>query len=396
MPRKKISEFRAKTILAKDLGTTYGGTMIDGKTNWQAAVDELDAGGSYVLKVDQGVKGRFKKGLVKLGRTKAEVAGDIAELANKGFEFMLVEPQLEHAAEAERYLALERQRAGTIISFSATGGVNVEAAADEIQRALLTDEVAGRAAAALGVPAETLQALAKSFNDNYWSFLEVNPLVVVDGKVGLLDAAVEVDTEAAFFVEGRWTPEDFRSYAAAAPLPQSAAVEELAAQSQASFRLAVLNPNGSIFLLLSGGGASVALADEVFNQGRGKELGNYGEYSGNPNAEETQIYTRQIISLMLASTAPRKVLVIAGGVANFTDVRATFKGVIAALDEAKAAMREQGIKVFVRRGGPFEVQGLAMMRDFLEREGLLGQVAGPEMMLAAIIPLAIKELEVAA
>jgi len=173
-------------------------------------------------------------------------------------------------------------------------------------------------------------------------------------------------------------------------------VEELAAQSQASFRLAVLNPNGSIFLLLSGGGASVALADEVFNQGRGKELGNYGEYSGNPNAEETQIYTRQIISLMLASTAPRKVLVIAGGVANFTDVRATFKGVIAALDEAKAAMREQGIKVFVRRGGPFEVQGLAMMRDFLEREGLLGQVAGPEMMLAAIIPLAITELEVAA
>jgi len=219
MPRKKISEFRAKTILAKDLGTAYGGTMIDGKTNWRAAVDGLDAGGSYVVKVDQGVKGRFKKGLVKLGRTKAEVAGDIAELADKGFEFMLVEPQLDHADDAERYLALERQRAGTMINWSAAGGVNVEAAADETQRALLTDEVAGRAAAALGVPAETLQALAKSFNDNYWSFLEVNPLVVVDGKVGLLDAAVEVDTEAAFFVEGRWTPEDFRSYAAAAPLP---------------------------------------------------------------------------------------------------------------------------------------------------------------------------------
>lgn len=396
MPRKKISEFRAKTILAKDLGTAYSGTMIDVKTNWQAAVDGLDAGGSYVVKVDQGVKGRFKKGLVKLGRTKAAVAGDIAELADKGFEFMLVEPQLGHAADAERYLALERQRAGTMISFSTAGGVNVEEAAAGTQRAVLTDEVAGRAAEALGVPTETLQALAKSFNDNYWSFLEVNPLVVVDGKLGLLDAAVEVDTEAGFFVEGRWTPEDFRSYAAATPLPQAAAVEELAAQSQASFRLAVLNPNGSIFLLLSGGGASVALADEVFNQGRGKELGNYGEYSGNPNAEETQIYTRQIISLMLASTAPRKVLVIAGGVANFTDVRATFKGVIAALDEAKAAMREQGIKVFVRRGGPFEVQGLAMMRDFLEREGLLGQVAGPEMMLAAIIPLAITELEVAA
>jgi ATP citrate (pro-S)-lyase len=396
MPRKKISEFRAKTILAKDLGTAYSGVSINMKTNWQSTVDLLEAGGSYVVKVDQGVKGRFKKGLVKLDHTKAEVAGDIAELAAKGFEFMLVEPRLEHAADSERYLAFERQRAGTIISWSAAGGVNVEDAADGIRRALFTNEVARRAAEALGVPEDTLQILAKTFNDNYWSLLEVNPLVVVDGKVGLLDAAVEVDTEAAFFVDGRWTPEDFRDFTASAPLPQAAAVEELASQSQASFRLAVLNPQGSIFLLLSGGGASVALADEVFNQGRGKELGNYGEYSGNPNTEETQIYTRQIISLMLESKAPRKVLVIAGGVANFTDVRATFKGVIAALDEAKAAMREQGIKVFVRRGGPFEVEGLAMMRDFLEREGLLGAVAGPEMMLAAIIPLAIKELEVTA
>jgi succinyl-CoA synthetase beta subunit len=172
------------------------------------------------------------------------------------------------------------------------------------------------------------------------------------------------------------------------------AVEELASQSQASFRLAVLNPNGSIFLLLSGGGASVVLADEVFNQGRGHELGNYGEYSGNPNTEETLIYTRQIISLMLDSKAERKVLVIAGGVANFTDVRATFKGVIAALDEAKDDMRGQGIKVYVRRGGPFEAEGLAMMREFLEREGLLGEVSGPDMMLSEIIPRAMAGLEV--
>ncbi len=396
MPRKKISEFRAKTILANDLGAAYGGVAINTEANWRTQVEGLEENGRYVVKVDQGVKGRFKKGLVKLGRSKAQVADDIAELMTKGFEFMLIEPQLEHAADTERYLAFERQRAGIIISFSAAGGVNVEDAAGEITRATLTDKVAMQAAEALGMPIGTLKAMAKTFNDNYWSFLEVNPLVVVSGKVSLLDAAVEVDTEAAFFVDGRWKPDDFRDFATSRPLPQAAAVEELASQSQASFRLAILNPNGSIFLLLSGGGASVALADEVFNQGRGKELGNYGEYSGNPNAEETQIYTRQIISLMLQSTAPRKVLVIAGGVANFTDVRATFKGVIAALDEAKAAMREQNIKVFVRRGGPFEVEGLAMMRKFLEREGLLGKVAGPEMMLAAIIPLAIKELEATA
>ncbi|HEX3081896.1 MAG TPA: ATP citrate lyase citrate-binding domain-containing protein [Candidatus Saccharimonadia bacterium] len=393
MPRKKISEYRAKTILTGTLGTDYGGVSVEVSGDVAAALKHLDDGKRYVVKVDQGVKGRFKKGLVKLGRTKAQLPDDIEELGKKGFEWVLVEAQLEHPAEAERYLAFERQRSGNVISFSARGGVDVESAPAEIRRAVFNGEVAERAGEALGLPAATLKQLAQAFDDNYFSFLEVNPLVVEDGQARLLDAAVEVDSEAEFFVDGRWTHHDFRQFDATARLPQMAAVEELASQSQASFRLAVLNPNGSIFLLLSGGGASVMLADEVFNQGLGKDLGNYGEYSGNPNTEETIIYTRQVLSLMLGSSAKHKVLVIAGGVANFTDVRATFKGVIAALKEVAADMRGQGIKVYVRRGGPFEAEGLAMMRDFLEKEGLLGEVNGPDMMLSEIIPRATAGME---
>lgn len=396
MPRKKISEYCAKTLLYKELGQAYEGVMIDTEADWQTATKRLDPDARYVVKADQGVKGRFKKGLVKLGQTRHDIPAGVSELSDKGFRYMLVEPQLDHDAQSERYLAFERQREGVIMSWSQRGGVNVEDAAESIRRAPFTGEVAVQAAGELGVEAAELTALAKAFEDNYFSFLEINPLVVTDdGQAALLDAAVEVDTEAGFFVDGRWTPEDFRTFDAALRLPEVDAVETLASQSQASFRLAVLNPNGSIFLLLSGGGASVVLADEVFNQGLGAELGNYGEYSGNPNTEETQIYTRQIISLMLESSAPRKVLVIAGGVANFTDVRATFRGVIAALEEAKEDMRAQGIKVYVRRGGPYEVEGLAMMRDFLAKEDLLGEVAGPEMMLSEIIPRAIAGLNVA-
>jgi succinyl-CoA synthetase beta subunit len=395
MPRKKISEYSAKNLLTKELGQSYEGIMVDSQADWKPAIAQLDKDKRYVVKVDQGVKGRFKKGLVKLGRTTTELPGDVQELAEKGFRYMLVEPQLEHEHDSERYLAFERQRVGNIISFSARGGVNVEDDPGAIRRAPFSSEVAKRAAEALGVPVAELNALAKTFDDNFLAFLEINPLVIQDGHVALLDAAVEVDSEAAFFVDGRWSTDDFRQFESTALLPQMEAVENLASQSQASFRLAVLNPQGSIFLLLSGGGASVVLADEVFNQGLGKELGNYGEYSGNPNTEETQVYTRQIVSLMLESSAKHKVLVIAGGVANFTDVRATFKGVIAALDEAKDTMRKQGIKVYVRRGGPFEVEGLGMMREFLDREGLLGEVAGPEMMLTDIIAAAAKSLVVA-
>jgi ATP citrate (pro-S)-lyase len=392
MPRKKISEYSAKTILYQALGTTYTGLSLG--TSNSNDVNSLDLNQKYVVKVDQGVKGRFKRGLVKLDRSPKDISADVAEFTSKGYDSMLVEPEFSHLPESERYLAFERQRIGIIMSWSETGGVNVEQQASSIRRAPYTPEVAERAAQALGTTVEFLETLVNTFNDNYFSFLEINPLVVVDNVAWMLDAAVEVDSEAAFFVDGRWKSEDFRSFSSAKKPAQVEAVETLASQSQASFSLSVLNPNGSIFLLLSGGGASVVLADEVFNQGAGGELGNYGEYSGNPNTEETQVYTRQILSLMLESKADKKVLVIAGGVANFTDVRATFKGVIAALDEAKTELRAQGILVYVRRGGPFEIEGLKNMHDFLDREGLLGEVSGPELMLSGIIPRAMAGLEV--
>src|SRR5206468_4255377 len=136
-----------------------------------------------------------------------------------------------------------------------------------------------------------------------------------------LDVAAEVDSAGEFFVHNAWNEEDFRSGQPKKRTDEEVAVTQLAAKSQAAFSLEVLNPNGSISMLLSGGGASIVLADEVYNQGYGKELANYGEYSGNPNAEETYLYTKAVLRLLLQSKAKKKVLIIAGGVANFTDVR---------------------------------------------------------------------------
>jgi ATP citrate (pro-S)-lyase len=144
--------------------------------------------------------------------------------------------------------------------------------------------------------------------------------------------------------------------------------------------------------MLSGGGASIVLADEVHNQGYGKELANYGEYSGNPNAEETYIYAKNLLSLLLKSAAKKKVLIIAGGVANFTDVRITFIGLIKALDEMKTQLQQQDIKVFVRRGGPYQEEGLANMKTFLEKERLLGTISGPEMVLTEVVTMAIQNI----
>ena len=138
-------------------------------------------------------------------------------------------------------------------------------------------------------------------------------------------------------------------------------------------------------MLLSGGGASLVLADEVADQGMGAELGNYGEYSGSPTTDDTQMYTSYILDAVLVSKAAKKVIIIAGGVANFTDVKQTFLGIIAAFKAKEPQIVEQGVKVFVRRGGPNESAGLKLMRDYLTEAGLLGSVHGHEVLLTKVV-----------
>jgi len=139
-------------------------------------------------------------------------------------------------------------------------------------------------------------------------------------------------------------------------------------------------------MILSGGGASLVLADEVADLGLGSELANYGEYSGAPLPDDVYAYTKIILSqLLLVKDSAPKALVIAGGVANFTDVALTFRGLIRALAEQMVELKKANVQVFVRRGGPHEIQGLTSMRTFLRQAGLLGSVHGHETMLTAII-----------
>lgn len=361
MSRVKITEYRAKKLL---LGDAYKGIEVrEGKVM-------IPKKGSYVVKVDQGVKGRYKEGLLFLDQSAAEVPAAIAKLKKKGYSRFLVEPYTPHDPKDEQYLSLERVREGIRVMYAKEGGVDIESHPEKIETSLYDEKKADR----------FLKHTVKIFEDNYFSFLEINPLV---GDTPL-DAAVLVDSSAAFFVTG-WSEDDIVE--AKSMHPAETAVAELQKTSPASFKLTVLNPDGSLFFLLSGGGGSIVIADEAALKGYGKEIGNYGEYSGGPTREETYLYAREVISVMLASKARRKALVIAGGVANFTDIRATFLGVVDALQESAGAMQKAGIKVYVRRGGPHEEEGLDLMRAFLKKEKLLGVVYGSE----AIITRAVTE-----
>jgi ATP citrate (pro-S)-lyase len=357
-----------------------------------------------VVKVDQGVKKRGKQGLIKIRIQKSEVRGQIQELKKKGFEYFLVEEFVEHTQSSEKYLAIERTREGLAVHFSEKGGVDIEDDKDSIHTFIIpnkaedvekykTRESIEYIGLTVKFSSEMFQDFIRVMELNYFSFLELNPFLIKDGKIVILDAAVEVDSAAEFFVDGVWSSSDFRSYSKNKKTPEEEHVAELADKSQASFSLTVLNPNGSLFMLLSGGGASIVLADEAYNQGKGELVANYGEYSGNPNLEETYLYTKEILSLLFNSKAKKKVLIVAGGVANFTDVRVTFRGVIQAIAEDAEKLRAEKVKVYVRRGGPNQEEGLKMMADFLKREDLYGEVEGPDKPLTLVVDRALKYIK---
>jgi ATP citrate (pro-S)-lyase len=114
--------------------------------------------------------------------------------------------------------------------------------------------------------------------------------------------------------------------------PEEAFIRELDSKTGASLKLTILNHSGRIWTMVAGGGASVVYADTISDLGYGHELANYGEYSGAPSAEHTYEYAKTIIRLMTCDRDHRgKILIIGGGIANFTDVAATFTGLIKAL-----------------------------------------------------------------
>jgi ATP citrate (pro-S)-lyase len=313
----------------------------------------------------------------------------------------IIEPFVPH--DAEYYLCLQTERTGIKLSFSDHGGMDIEENWDKVKSVEIptgaTPDAARLAPLLSTLQLEIrpgiekfIQATFAVFEDLDFTLIEMNPFTLDSaGAPFPLDCRGEVDDTASFKSAKKWGDIEF-------PLPfgrtmsaQEAYVHSLDEQTGASLKLTILNPKGRVWTMVAGGGASVIYADTVGDLGLANELGNYAEYSGGPNTQETYLFARTLLDCATANPDGRgRALIIGGGIANFTDVAATFKGIIQAIRERADAIKAAKMRLFVRRGGPNYKVGLKMMEALGNELQIPIEVFGPEASMTGICKLGIE------
>jgi len=215
-------------------------------------------------------------------------------------------------------------------------------------------------------------------------------VVMTDTLIAPLDCAAKLDETAAFLVEPLWQGCEFPAAFGRAAYPEEKFIADMDAKTGASLKLTILNIHGNVWTMVAGGGASVVFADTVCDYGYSHELANYGEYSGAPSMEETYLYAKTLLGLMTRHKRDGpKYLFVGGGIANFTDVNATFGGLIKALAEYKDELMEHRVQIWVRRAGLNHIEGLKNIKTKMTEMGLPNHVYGPEAPATLIVPMAL-------
>eukprot|EP00741_Cyanophora_paradoxa_P004788 tig00000829_g4646.t1 len=423
MARKKIREYSAKLLLKTHLSRFSTLTLL--KLRCVEITQESDQKKlvvdnpwllteKLVVKPDMLFGQRGKNNLVLLNADWPAAQAFLADRLGKEIDHngvrgvltnFIVEPFVPH--EGEYYFSIMSTRTDNTIRFSPAGGIEVEEHWDKMRTLNIAvgesiDDAATMAklAALVDCPeiSDTrqkkilsfIQAVYKVFEDLDFTLLEMNPFTFDKEEIPTpLDMRAELDSTALFKNVKKWMDVQFPQPWGRKFLPEEKRIQLMDEKSGASLKLTVLNPNARIWTMVAGGGASVIYTDTVVDLNFGHELGNYAEYSGNPNEKETYVFAKTLLELATRNPDGRKrALLVGGGVANFTDVAATFTGIISAMKEYATQLREANIRIYVRRGGPNYQAGLRMMKELEGELGVTIEVYGPDTNMTRIVKLA--------
>lgn len=421
MAQRGIREYAAKKMLAKYWSEYFEDLeKFEGKValvNPETDIDTLASENSWlkteklVVKPDQLFGKRGKHNLILLDASFDQAKTWITERMGKDITVgkvtdelthFLLEPFVPHNKSKEYYIAITSSRDGDTIHFSTHGGVDIEevwGTVVTVEVPILSDidsvEIEGILPADLpdeekGMVTTFIKGLFRFYSDLGYAYLEINPLIA-EGLVPV-DTVARLDDTAQFVCGQKWGDIEFPAPFGRKLSVEEKSIKEMDQQSGASLKLTILNPKGRVWTMIAGGGASVIYTDTIVDLGFSKELANYGEYSGNPSTDETYHYAKTILDLMTREKDPLgKVLIIGGGIANFTDVAKTFTGIIRALREYKQKLIDNKVRIYVRRGGPNYQEGLKNMKELGKTLGVPIEVFGPEAHITSIVPMALKK-----
>ncbi|GMH38494.1 hypothetical protein BSKO_06378 [Bryopsis sp. KO-2023] len=411
MARKKIREFDAKRLIKAfckklaGLDLSLNVVQVRNDTDFAALVEENPwlKSTKLVVKPDMLFGQRGKHNLVGLDLTIAEAEQFIRQRMNvsitvnecKGpVNTFVIEPFIPH--DAEFYMSITSGRLSSEIRFSEAGGVEIEENWDSVKSVVIDTGIDVNASTLAPLlttlPLEMkskmeafMEAIFEVYEELDFTFLEMNPFVIVDGQPLPLDMRAELDDTAYFRNSRKWGDLEFPAPFGRSMTSAESFIHNLDENTGASLKLSILNPKGRIWTMVAGGGASVIYADTIGDLGFAGELGNYAEYSGGANTKETYLYAKTLLDCATANPDGRgRALLVGGGIANFTDVAATFTGIIQAFRERVEDIKACKMKVFVRRGGPNYKAGLEAMRNIGYELGIPISVNGPDASMTGI------------
>ncbi len=445
MAQKAIREYDAKSILAKhwdkyfpDFNYAYETVMVQNGTQLADAAKENKwlKEKTLVAKPDMlfGKRGKNdlvlfknkKPGDVTLSKAKTWIDEKSSTEQSVYFSFdddtptgepkvdmlthFIVEPFTPHSQEEEYYISATCVGEDDMLYMSAEGGMEVEEGWDEKVtevafsitetekeiskkiKANIPKDVAKKDKKAF---AEFAIGFFKAYRELNFAYLEINPFVLQDKKIELLDMVAKLDDTAGFMMVDEWGDVDYpTSFGMEEKSPEVLAIEDADSKSGASLKLTILKPEARIWTMVAGGGASVVYADTIADLAGIEDLANYGEYSGGPTTGETKFYADTLIDLMTRTPDPDgkdKILIIGGAIANFTDVAKTFTGIIQSFEIYAEKMKKHNVKIYVRRGGPNYEKGLKDIKEAADRLGLYIEVYGPETHVTDIVRMALKK-----
>ncbi len=374
----RLLEYEAKEILKRYKIALPSGYVVDSA----AKIQNMD--GPVMLKAQIPLGGRGKSGGIMEASSLEEARHKTERLLTtptRGYtpRDVLVEKKIAVAQEVFMAITYDTVAKEPLAIFSREGGVDIEELAatkpDKVikewfsvrgrlpqyrAREILSE--AGVSGSMLLTLGGILSSLSDMFLDCDATVAEINPLALTDnGKWVALDAHLEIDDDALYrhkdlaekqadetrYVGGR-TSTDFERRAA-----------EIDGLDHRGVAGRMIEFDGSLGLIIGGGGASLTAFDAVGQNGG--QPANYCEIGGNPSVLKVKELTKHILS----KKNVEKIAVIMNVVSN-TRVDLVARGVVKGILESgrvpsetvavfrvPGAWEEEGFKILSKYGVPF-------------------------------------------